>query len=257
MITAERNHAAPDTGVIFRAILIVWGTIATVLAVFYTFVLGGLSALTANLWGGHTVSYLGRLWGWLIVRTAGIRVDIEGLEHLAGLKSFILVANHQSYFDIFATIAYIPGETRFVAKKELLKVPLIGYAMDHSGHILVDRQGGGRTIRKALDVMRRGYNVCVFAEGTRFSDGQVHKFNDGAAWLAILTKQPCVPMGISFGAQIYPRGARIVMPWGRMKIKLGAPIQTTGMRSADRVELTNRLEEAVRAMVQPSSEAND
>ena len=69
------------------------------------------------------------MWARMIIRTCGIKVEIEGLEHLRGLKSYILVANHQSFFDIFAVLAYLPGDTRFVAKKELLKIPVVGYAM--------------------------------------------------------------------------------------------------------------------------------
>ena len=74
----------------------------------------------------------------------------------------------------------MPGEPRFVAKKELLKIPIVGYAMQRGGHIIIDRESGGKAIRKAIQIIRSGLDVCVFAEGHRFNDNRVHEFNDGA-----------------------------------------------------------------------------
>jgi 1-acyl-sn-glycerol-3-phosphate acyltransferase len=242
-VDARDPAAAPRAGILNR----LWGAIGVAMAVLYTAVLSVPAALTAPFFDGHAVTHIGRLWGWLIIRTCGLRVEIEGLENLAGIGAFVMVSNHQSMFDIFAILAYIPGETRFVAKRELKKVPLVGYAMGRSGHVFVDRQHGGNAIRRAIEVSRLGYNLCVFAEGTRFSDNQVHEFNDGAAWIAIATRRPCVPIAISGSAAIFPRGAKVVVPGRRIRIRIGAPIETRELKSADRFALTRRLEAAVRA----------
>lgn len=138
-------------------------------------------------------------------------------------------------------------------KKELLKIPVVGYAMKHHGHIIVDRQGGGRSIRRALEQARNNYPICVFAEGHRFNDGRVHEFNEGAAWLAVRARLPCVPMAIIGSGAFFPREARVVIPGGTMKMKIGAPItldQVSPGREGTR-ELTRRLEDAVRAMFEP------
>jgi 1-acyl-sn-glycerol-3-phosphate acyltransferase len=240
---ASDQNVAPRPGLLNR----LWGAIAVALCVLYTAVLSIPAALSAPFFDGHSVSHIGRLWGWLIIRTCGLRVEIEGLENLQGLGPFVMVSNHQSMFDIFAILAFIPGETRFVAKKELRRVPLVGYAMGRSGHIFIDRERGGNAIRRAIQVSRLGYNLCVFAEGTRFSDNQVHEFSDGAAWIAIATRLPCVPVAISGSAAIFPRGARAVVPGRRIRIRLGKPIETENLRSADRLALTHQLEAAVRA----------
>lgn len=234
---------SPPTG----AFRFAWGVIATALSVLYTAVLATLAVIAAALGSARVVSVLARLWSRLIIRTCGVKVEVEGLDNLAGLDSCVLVANHQSFFDIFATIALIPREVRFVAKKELLKIPLIGYALRHSEHVVIDRQAGGSAIRNALKVMRSGRLMCVFAEGHRFSDNRVHEFNDGAAWLAIAAKVPCVPLTFSGTAAFFPRRAKVVVPGGRMRMTLGKPIAAAGLRSEDRAELTRRLEEAVRA----------
>jgi 1-acyl-sn-glycerol-3-phosphate acyltransferase len=226
----------------------IWGAAATALAVVYTAALAPCAALVSMLGYPHLATPVSRLWGWLIVHTSGVKVEIEGLEHLAGLKSYVLVCNHQSFFDIFAICAWMPGEPRFVAKQELGKIPVLGFAMRRSGHIMIDRAKGGQAIRKALKSAQEGFSIVVFAEGTRFSDNRVHPFNDGAAWLAIATRQKCVPMAISGTAGFFPRGARIVRPGRRMRMAIGPPIDTTELRGADREALTRQLEASVRAL---------
>jgi 1-acyl-sn-glycerol-3-phosphate acyltransferase len=225
----------------------VWGVVATALSAIWTMFCAIGAAIGGTLGKHHAVTVVTRAWGRGIIAVCGIRVEIEGLENLAGLKSFVMVANHQSFFDIFALAAYIPGEPRFVGKKELLKIPIVGYAMQHGGHIVIDRDAGGQAIRKAVKVIKSGFDMCVFAEGHRFNDNRIHEFNDGGAWLAILCKLPAVPISISGSGGFFPRGAKIVVPGGTMRIRIGKPISTEGMRSADRTELTRRLEEAVRA----------
>jgi 1-acyl-sn-glycerol-3-phosphate acyltransferase len=163
------------------------------------------------------------------------------LENLQGLESFVLVSNHQSLFDIMAVLLLIPREMRFVAKREIKQIPILGFALERSENIVIDRASGGKTIRRALAVVSHGYGICVFAEGHRFSDNRVHDFNDGATWLAIATKLPCVPMAIRGTAELMPRGAKFARPGQRVRLVLRKPVSTDGLRSADRTELTRRL----------------
>jgi len=224
-----------------------WGVVATFLSALWTMICATGAALSALMNKPHWVTVVTRAWGRGIIAVCGIKVRIEGLENLAGLKSYVLVANHQSFFDIFASAAFMPGEPRFVAKKELLKIPIVGFAMQRGGHIIIDRDAGGQAIRKAIKIIHSGLDVCVFAEGHRHNDNRVHEFNDGAAWLAILSRLPAVPMSISGSGVFFPRGAMFVTPGLTMRMIIGKPIPTENMRSADRTELTRRLEEAVRA----------
>lgn len=225
--------------------------IATILSVLYTVIFAFPSAFASFFNHGHAATPIIRAWAWCILRTCGVRVELEGLENLRAAGGCVLVANHKSLFDILSVISEVPGEVRFVAKKEILKLPVLGFILHKSENIVIDRDAGGRAIRRAVEVVRHGYSICVFAEGHRFTDNRVHEFSDGAAWLAILTKLPCVPMTISGTAAIMPRGARFVIPGRRIRIRFGAPIQTAGLKSADRVALTRRLEAAVGADFDP------
>ena len=225
-----------------------WGAAATALSVLYTAILGCAAAVAATFGWSHAVTQISRLWGRVILNTCGVKVTIEGVEHLAGQGACVIVSNHQSFFDIFAICALLPGEPRFIAKQELGKIPVIGYTMRRGGHVMIDRAQGGQAIRRAVKISREGFSLVVFAEGTRFSDNRVHPFSDGAAWLAIASGQKCVPMAVSGTASFFPRGARIVRPGRHMRIDIGTPIDTAGMRSADREPLTRELEARVRAL---------
>jgi 1-acyl-sn-glycerol-3-phosphate acyltransferase len=133
-----------------------------------------------------------------------------------------------------------------VVKKWLLRIPLFGYAIRNSEHLIVDRSDG-LALRRALELMHAGRSICIFPEGSRFNDGRVHKFKEGAAWLAIALQATCVPLTVSGSGSFFPPGARIATPRGRMRIKLGRPIEAAGLRSEDRARLTRQLEDAVRS----------
>jgi 1-acyl-sn-glycerol-3-phosphate acyltransferase len=228
-----------------------WGVIATLLVLVYTAILAPVAAIAAHFNHGHPVTAIARLWTWLIFRTSLTRIELLGVENIEGLDRFVMVANHQSFFDIFGVLRAIPREVRFIAKRELTRIPVFGYAMRKSGNIIIDRQGGGQAIRRSLATIDHGYSICVFAEGRRFTDNRVHPFEDGAAWLAILTQLPCVPAAISGTQAIMPRQAKFVIPGRTMRISLGKPIPTRGLKGSDRKELTRKLEEEVRALFVP------
>jgi len=183
-----------------------------------------------------------------IIRAVGAKVDLQGLENIENVPSFVLVSNHQSAIDVLAILAWFPRQVRFVAKKELSKIPVFGYALKNGGHIVVDRERGGQMLRKAVEVAKDGHCIVFFPEGHRFSDGRVHRFNHGAAWLALLTKKPCVPIAIGYSAALMPTSCKLLIPGQTIHLAIGSPIPTGDLQAADRDKLTRRLEQAVRDM---------
>jgi len=230
----------------------VWGVIATILSVFVLFVFL-IPAAIVTRFNSHLVTPLQKLMSWIILTFCGVEVEVRGLENLTGVDRYIAVSNHQSLLDILVLILHAPGEMRFVAKREIRQVPLVGFVLYHSENIVIDRKAGGKAIRRALEVVRHGYSICVFAEGHRHSDNQVHEFSDGAAWLAALTKLPCVPLAISGTASMMARGSRFVIPGARIRLTFGTPISADEIRGSERSELTRRLESAVRSAFSASA----
>ena len=130
-----------------------------------------------------------RLWTQKILRAARVKVEVEGREHLETATPCVLVANHQSWFDVLALAGWLPSNYRFVAKKELESVPFFGPGWQALGHISIDRrdrQSAIESLERAARLVREESRVIVmFPEGTRSPDGEVKAFKKGAFVLAI------------------------------------------------------------------------
>src|SRR5271157_999077 len=136
---------------------------------FYTAVCGTVSLLGSLFDSqGRWQHACARTWSWLILKTSGIRVRVEGLEHVNPGQTTIYCVNHQSAMDIPVLFASLPVQFRFVAKRSLFHLPFMGWHLTRSGHIPVDR-GRPREARKSLDRaverIRAGSSVVLFPEG--------------------------------------------------------------------------------------------
>ena len=185
-----------------------------------------------------------------LVRINGITLRGEGLERVEGIGPCVFVANHQSWLDILALLVLLPGSVRFVAKKELGRVPLFGPAMRASGHIEVDR----RDLRSAVSayeaagrVIRNGFSALVFPEGTRSRDGRLLPFKKGPFVLAIVAQVPVVPVVILGSHEALPRGSVRPRPVP-ITVRVGGLIRTAGLTYADRDTLAERVRSAMLAL---------
>ncbi|MGH9750191.1 MAG: lysophospholipid acyltransferase family protein [Candidatus Polarisedimenticolia bacterium] len=141
----------------------------------------------------------------------------------------VYIANHQSQLDIPALIRALPASTRFIAKKELLYVPIFGWALWLAGFVFVDRRDRDKAIRSlemAARKVRTGTPILVFAEGTRSPDGRLLPFKKGGFVLAMQAGVPIVPVTVRGGTEILPKGSLRIRP-GRIEVSIGDPIDTT------------------------------
>ena len=131
--------------------------------------------------------------------SAGAKVQVTGLENLEDDRSYVFISNHRSYLDT-ATLFFCAGKKMgIVAKKELLKVPVLGQGLNFVNIIAIDRSNPERALRsmeKARDVMKQGYSFGVFAEGTRAMPGELLPFKKGAFHLALQMDSPVIPVAI-------------------------------------------------------------
>ena len=100
------------------------------------------------------------------------------------------MANHQSAYDIFALLAYLPADFKWVAREEIFRIPILGWAMAAAGDISLDRRGRKKaveSIQRAVTKIREGTSVLVFPEGTRSPDGQIHPFKRGGFTFVLLS----------------------------------------------------------------------
>lgn len=197
---------------------------------------------------GWPIDVLGRVWSRAIVRVCGIELEIEGLERLQPGQSYVLISNHLSNFDIWCTLASMPFVVRFVAKRELLRLPVFGQALAVSDHIVIDRANPESAIAKinaAAARTERGMGILFYAEGTRSRDGKVHEFKKGGVSLALRTQLPIVPMSVSGTRKFLPRRCAVIRPGGRVRIVLGDPIPTAGLSFEARDALNERVRRVV------------
>ncbi|HET9451575.1 MAG TPA: lysophospholipid acyltransferase family protein, partial [Aggregicoccus sp.] len=150
--------------------------------------------------------------------------------------------------DTFLIFKHVPKHIRYVAKRELARIPVFGHAIRATGNIVVDRKGGSGDrdrLREAVGAVQERVSVMFFPEGTRSLDGVLRPFKRGAAMLAIQAGVPVVPMAVSGTRLILPKGGRSVR-WGqRAALVVGKPISPVGLQPQDREAFTQRLQGAV------------
>lgn len=172
------------------------------------------------------------VWGaktW--IRGSGISVRVSGRENLQKDKSYIFVANHRSYVDTTALFAYAGKRIGLIAKKEVLKVPVLGQGMAFIDFVAIDRSNPQRalqTMEKVRQIVDGGYSFGVFAEGTRALPGDLLPFKKGAFHLALQTGAAIVPVAIKNTDYLMGKKTGVVNP-GTMEIVLLPPIETKNL----------------------------
>ena len=132
----------------------------------YTVVLGTASVLSTLVdRRGNFGHRCARAWSWLILKTTGVQVSIEGLDRLDPSRSYVFAANHQSIYDIPILFASLPFQLRIIAKESLGRIPFMGWHLQRTGHVLVDRSRPGAAVvrkmaRLASGVRRRSQRQC-------------------------------------------------------------------------------------------------
>jgi 1-acyl-sn-glycerol-3-phosphate acyltransferase len=190
-----------------------------------------------------------RLWGNINLWAAGVRVRVNGLDRIRPDHAYVYVANHQSWFDIFAILGRLPVQFRWLAKEELFKIFLLGPAMSAAGYIPInrrDRQMAFESVNEAALKVRRGTSVVVFPEGTRSPDGVLQDFKKGGIILAVKSQRPIVPISISGSHRVFPKGGGWKIEPGSILMTVGNPIATEGCTIKDRNQLVTEVREAVR-----------
>lgn len=171
----------------------------------------------------------------------GVEVTVRGIEHLAAGGPFIFTPNHQSHLDILTLLGFLPGRTRFAAKRELWRHPVVGGVLDTLDMVPIDRDDPGVAIAALQRTDGSAGSLVVFPEGTRSRDGRLREFKKGAFVLAIRTGLPVVPVVCRGTRRLMPRGSRLTVVPGPVEIVVEAPIATTGLGYEDREALAARV----------------
>lgn len=190
-----------------------------------------------------------RLWARGALLLAGVGVEIETTEPLPAGTPLIFMSNHQGNFDIPVLYEAIPRPFSWMAKEELFRIPLFGWALSRAGYIPVDRSDGRKSLRSLLDAavtIKNGKSVVIFPEGTRSPDGALLPFKRGGFILAAKSGVPVVPVAIRGSRDVNPPRTTHLTP-GTIQVRLGPVIPTAG-RTPDEIEMG--VESTVRTLLE-------
>jgi 1-acyl-sn-glycerol-3-phosphate acyltransferase len=193
---------------------------------------------------GRPERFLERFWSRCLLLFAGVRVRIRGAERLRHGRSYVIMANHQSWFDIPALWWALGNrDVRWIAKKELVPVPFFGWAVAASRHIVIDRQNRDkavRAIRRATEMSGDGVSIIIFPEGTRSSSGALLPFKKGGFHLAVDAGLEILPVAIRGTRKVLPKHGWGIRP-GRVDVAFCEPVPAGEYGKANLPSLVERV----------------
>lgn len=223
--------------------------VATLLTSFFTIV--GCAIGNGHFWG----YYPGKLWSQFIIRVLLLPVKVEGSENLEKGQSYVFVANHQGSFDIFLIYGFLSRNFKWMMKRQLRQMPLVGKACESAHHIFVDKRGPSR-IRETYDharaTLKGGMSLVVFPEGARTFTGHMGVFKRGAFMLADDIDLPVVPLTINGSFDVMPRMRDMHwVAWHPLRLTIHKPIQPIGKGSDNIKHLETESYKAVMSALVP------
>ena len=221
-----------------------WFVAGTLLAIF-----GPPAILVSWIAGRRHWVYPWALFGgrnWL--RWSGMKVRVRGLELLDQNQTYVFISNHRSYLDTATLFCYVGRRIGLIAKKELLKAPILGYGMGYVNVMAIDRSNRERalqTMEAATARIRAGVSFGVFAEGTRALPGQFLTFKKGAFYMAVQAGVPIVPVAMKNTDVLMGKGTGVAK-MGTIEMALLPAVDTTGVSTDEDLQrLVEQVQQAI------------
>ena len=185
-----------------------------------------------------------RTWARVVLWSGGVRLEVVGVEHVDPATSYVVASNHQSTFDIMAHFLALPIPIRFLAKKELFDVPLLGWALRRLHMVPVDRFTGRKVYAEieqdSASTIAQGNSIIVYPEGTRTTTGDLLPFKNGAFYIAVRNSLPVLPTTIGGSFEAWLPRAKIIRG-GRVKLVIGPPVSTKDLTIDDAPRLRDEV----------------
>lgn len=198
----------------------------------------GCALGNSRFWG----YYPAMCWSRLMMVLSFCPIKVEGLEKLDKNASYIFACNHCSIYDVFALYGWIGRPFKWIMKKELIKMPFIGWACSAAGHIYINRRGGKQalaSIMKAENKLNEGFCIVLFPEGSRTRTGETGRFKRGAFQLASDMHLKMVPVSLSGTYQIMPPQRSYPLPH-KVHILIHDPVEyVTGDHADELAQIEN------------------
>ncbi len=191
-----------------------------------------------------TYRHLAVLWAWINLTLTGVRVRVIGREKVDSARSYIVMTNHQSNLDVLALATRLPLQLRWIAKRELMKVPIFGLAIKRLGMIIIDRENPEKaheSMKAAGEKIRSGLSIIIFPEGTRSKDGNLLEFKKGGFVMALQTETPILPVTINGSRFCLPKGGLFSLRPGNIQMIIHDIVDVAGLTVEDRDKLLAKV----------------
>jgi len=180
----------------------------------------------------------------------GIKLEVQGIEHVDKKKQYVFMANHLSFIDGPLLFLLIPQQIRVILKIGIINIPIVGPLMKYVGFVPVDRKGI-KTGRKSIDyasklIREKGYSFLIFPEGTRSRDGKLHEFRRGGFFLALNSQTPIVPITIKGTYDLMPKGSFFIKR-GKIIVIFHPPVSVKGFGQQNLPELVNNVRNVIKS----------
>jgi 1-acyl-sn-glycerol-3-phosphate acyltransferase len=198
----------------------------------------------------------GVLWSRFNAFIVPMFVKVSGKENIKPDSSYIVIANHQSYFDVFLIYGWLGLDIRWVMKKELRKIPGLGFGSEKVGHIFIDRTNKRSALQSLENAKKRlvkGTSVVIFPEGTRSETGNPGVFKRGAFKLAIDFGLPILPVTVINTRKILPANSINLMP-GKAKMIIHKPIDISSYNEENMNKLMDLVKNTITSALPVISE---
>lgn len=188
-------------------------------------------------------------WSQDLLRLAGVRYQVSGVENVPSGQPVVFVSNHQGNFDIPLLLAAIEKPKAFVAKTELARIPLLSTWMKYIKCVFMDRSDirqSLKAISEASGYVKEGYSMVIFPEGTRSNSREMGEFKPGSMKLALKSKAVIVPVSINGSYKIMQERNFLIKP-GSVEITISEPISTTELSKDQEANLSHTVREVIKS----------
>jgi 1-acyl-sn-glycerol-3-phosphate acyltransferase len=178
----------------------------------------------------------------------GIHIDVEGSDRLDRSVPCVFMSNHLSFLDAPLLVTVLDRPVRFIVKRFVFRIPVLGLGMRFAGYIPLDKEGvgeGRKRIARAVGLIgKKGYSFLVYPEGTRSWEGKLLPFRRGGFFLALDAGAPIVPVSVRGTYELMPRGSRRIRK-GRVRIVFHEPVAVSGYTLETMPQLIERVRAAI------------
>lgn len=187
-------------------------------------------------------------WARDMAKKFGMELEVRNPEKIPVHDGLVFIANHQGYCDIPALIIACNGrQIGFIAKDSLKKVPMLGKWIEHLHGLFLkrgDAREALRSLQEGAKMLKQGYNLVIFPEGTRSQGPEMARFKAGSFKLATMAKATIVPVSISGSYHIYEENGK-ASP-GKVTVLFHNPVETRGVPRKELREMEEKIEETIR-----------